>query len=242
MSNPAERQRLVRPTALAAMRPRLPCAGLLSCSASSFVRMAEDTRDWLPVSDDVARLLGRLLYYASWLDDVLGEAVVHGNPKATHLAESTPGWASSGKALVAAVRGIQVEHSLVDDIADRLDSLNAVRNQLVHGVWLWEKDTVMVMKRSLDPGERAIAYAQYTYAEIEAIIAQYQGLGKVADGLVSLLMKSNPASQLMSLNGPHCPIDSALLEGAQKDGLIVHRCPQCGYEGDSSPEANVRTA
>jgi hypothetical protein len=189
----------------------------------------QKSRQWLPIPDRVVVLLGRFVYYSAWLDDVMGEAVIHGNVSATALSDSTPGWASSGKALVAAVRLIQIDHQLIDDLADRLDILNAIRNQLVHGVWLWRDDSVMVMKRSLGKGERQVEYATFAYEEIEGVVEQYKELGEIVDRLVALLMKGNPASlERDGLSTPNCPTDLTPMGAVVQNEVIVWKCQECG--------------
>lgn len=183
---------------------------------------------WLPIPDHVAALLGRFTFYAAWLDDVLGEAVVLSNAALTEDSASTPGWASSGKQLVAAVRRIRND-SFTNRLADRLESLNGVRNQLVHGVWLYQSDSVLVMKRSLTKGPRRTAYLTYTYAEIEALIDDYRHFGTIADRLVKILMEANGrAAELDDLSPPSCPSDSVKMEGVIQGEEIVWRCPTCG--------------
>lgn len=186
--------------------------------------------DWLPVPEAVATLLGRFTYYAAWLDDVLGEAVVLGNPDATELSESTPNWAGSGKALVAGVRSIRIDHPFIGDLADRLEGLNRTRNQLVHGVWMWKDDQVLVMKRSLSKGQRRVEYATYKYTEIEAVIEQYQQIGRIVDRLVALLMKGNSNhAKLVDLQTPRCPNDGEKLQGHLAGEVIVWKCPACEH-------------
>lgn len=188
-----------------------------------------DQRAWIPIPDHVTVLLGRLVYYAAWLDDVLGEAVVHGTPGLTTDARTTPGWADSGARLVEAVRAIPVEHSFVGHMADRLAKVNASRNQLIHGVWLWQDDHVVVMKRVLGRGERMTAHATYTYEQIETLIEEYQHLGELADRWVTLLMESNPASaELENVTAPECPTDRRPMRAVAENNVMVWKCPECG--------------
>ncbi len=188
--------------------------------------------EWIPLPDHVAVLLGRLTFYASWLDDVLGEAVVLSNPDATHLAASTPDWAASGTRLVAAVRAITVYPPVTGQLADRLAAVNGTRNLLVHGVWMWQDNAVMVMKRSLKSGERHVEYTTFTYQEIEELIDHYRVLGGFADRFVTILQKN--------VRRPYedryrCPKDGTPLEGSISEEIIVQLCPSCGYTVSASP-------
>jgi hypothetical protein len=195
---------------------------------------AEETHDeWIPLPDEVAVLLGRLTFYAAWLDDKLGDAVVMGNPEATHLAESTPEWAQSGARLVAALRGITAYAPVADQIADRLAALNQVRNLLVHGVWLWRRGAVMVVKRSLDSGgERMVEYDTLTFEEIDEVVRDYRRLGKFADRFVAILTKNiaRPYEDRY-----RCPNDGTPLKGSLVDDIMVQLCPTCGYTADATP-------
>lgn len=194
---------------------------------------------WLPIPDHVAALLGRVTFYAAWLDDVLGDAVVLGNPGATDVPASTPGWADSGQRLVAAVRGIQIPapYTFVGRIADELASLNATRNLLIHGVWLWKDGRVMVMKRSLDKTARLHEYLTFTYDEIVAVIDRYQRLGTMADRLVKALMENNPTHDAREeAHTPRCPTDATPMDVfVQDDDVIAWRCPACGLERATIP-------
>ncbi|MEV8173915.1 hypothetical protein [Microbacterium sp. NPDC079176] len=194
---------------------------------------AEETHDeWIPLPDAVAVLLGRLTFYAAWLDDKLGDAVVMGNPEATHLAESTPDWAASGARLVAAVRGITAFAPVGDQLADRLAGLNQYRNLLVHGVWLWRRGAVMVVKRSLNSGgERMVEYDTLSYEEIEELVGDYQKLGKYADRFVAALRKyvERPYEDRY-----RCPNDGTSLEGSLVDDIMVQLCPTCGYTAEAT--------
>jgi hypothetical protein len=188
---------------------------------------AEEAERWLPIPEPVAAVLGQLVYYAAWLDDVLGEAVVLGNPLATEAGDSTPGWASSGKALVQAVRSIQIDHPFIGDFADRLDRLNKMRNQFVHGVWLWRDDAVLILKRSLDKGPRLFDYVTYSYQDLEQIVAEYQALGKIADRLITVLMDAR-RDEIDWLRTPNCPNDLLPMKTAIQNGVIVWKCHECG--------------
>ncbi len=194
-----------------------------------------ESNGWLAISDEVANLLGRFVYNAAWLDDVLGEAVVLGNPSATEMAESTPDWATSGDRLVAAVRGIAVPGPLVGMLADRLASLNETRNQLVHGVWLWSDDAVLVMKRALGKGERQVKYASYEYVFIEDVIREYQAVGKIADRLVEILMFNNPAVHAMEAKYV-CEVDGARTQGVIVGDDIMQECMTCGHQQSAVPK------
>ena len=194
-------------------------------------------KQWLDVPPYVAQLLGRFTYYASWLDDTLGEAVVIGNPHATEHAESTPGWARSGSQLVDAVLAIAPDQPVMQDIARRLGNLNVIRNQLVHGVWLWEDEKVMVMKRQLGKGQRSIAYATYTYVEIEGFIRNYQQLGGIADKLVEMLTKGNSSGvALAESQSPTCTIEGDTMLAVVRNDLIVWECPTCRTWRSAVPE------
>ncbi|WP_431072096.1 hypothetical protein [Microbacterium phyllosphaerae] len=188
--------------------------------------------EWIPLPDAVAVLLGRLTFYSAWLDDVLGEAVVLANPDATHLGQSTPDWAASGKRLVAAVRGITVYPPVTEQLADRLAALVETRNHLVHGVWMWRDDAVMVMKRSMKPGERHVEYDRFSYQEILDLIRDYQVLGSFADRFVSILRKNvkRPYEDRYT-----CPTDGTPLEGSLVDDVIVQLCPACGFTASATP-------
>lgn len=160
------------------------------------VDASEDVqRPWGPVPDRAVLLLGRLTYYAAWLDETLSEVVVLGTPSRTVDSHSTPGWADSGTRLVDAVRRIDIGHPITSEFADRLSNLNEIRNQLVHGVWMWEQDRVRVMKRSLGKGPRASGYATYAYAEIEKYIVEYQEIGVLASEFVDILRKGQNATE-----------------------------------------------
>lgn len=192
-----------------------------------------DEDPWLPIPDHVAALLGRVTFYAAWLDDVLGDAVVLGNPNATDSPASTPGWADSGQRLVSAVRGIKVPppFTFVGRMADELASLTTIRNLLIHGGWLWKDDRVMVMKRSLDKTSRLHEYLTFTYDEIAAVIVRYQRLGKMADGLVKALMQNNPAHDAREeAHTPRCPDDSTAMDIIVRDDILIWKCPACGLE------------
>jgi hypothetical protein len=189
----------------------------------------------MAISDDVANLLGRFVDNSAWLDDVLGEAVVLGNPAATEMAESTPDLAASGERLVAAVRGIQVPGPLAGMLADRLAKLNETRNHLVHGVWLWSDDAVLVMRRALGKGERQVKYASYKYAFIEDVIREYQVVGKLADRLVEILMSNNPALEAMEAKYV-CEVDGGRTEGVIIGEDIVQECTMCGHRQPAVPK------
>lgn len=92
------------------------------CDAPRIVSRRSRAERWLPIPERVAARLGQLVYYAAWLDGVLGEAVVLGNPHATEKSDSTSGSTSSGKALVQAVQSIQIDHPFIGDFADRPDA------------------------------------------------------------------------------------------------------------------------
>lgn len=192
-----------------------------------------DARDeWIPVPDDVALLLGRVMFYAAWLDDRIGEAVVLANPDATHLAESTPDWAQSGSRLVSAVRAITGFEQVTDQLADRLTALTVTRNLLVHGVWLWKDESVMVMKRSLAGGERHVDYATFTYAEIRDLIVHYQTLGKLVDRFIEILRRN---ANLTYEDHHRCPRDGTPFGATVVDDVILQKCPQCGLTASSEP-------
>lgn len=187
---------------------------------------------WIPIPDSVAALLGRFTYYASWLDDMLGEAVVLGSPNATHLGESTPDWAWSGKRLVSAVRSIPVYPPVSEQLAHRLDVLNESRNLLIHGVWLWKGSSVMVMKRGPGQGERHVEYATFYYDEIEELIRSYQALGALAERFVAILSKH--------VRRPYedryrCPNDATPLDGVVVDERIMQFCPACDFTQSAEP-------
>lgn len=187
--------------------------------------MSDNPSDVPLIPDRVAVLLGRLAYHAAWLDDTLGDAVVVGNPSATHLAESTPSWARSGAQLIEAVRAIAIDHAFIDQLATRLEGLNAVRNQLIHGIWLWRDDSALVLKRSTGKGERSVDYATYTYADIDNLVEQYLRLQEIAERFVALLRRANPGHESQWAD---CPDDGFAMRGAFVDGLIVWQCPRCG--------------
>jgi hypothetical protein len=184
-----------------------------------------------PIPDHVAIVLGRFMYYAAWLDDVLGDVVVHGNWNVTADSSSTPGWAASGDALVTALRNLpEPKIGVIGFLADRLERNNPVRNQLVHGAWLCEPDKVVVVKRSMTKGERQSGHVTYTYAGIQALTAEYQMLITTANKVVTLLMKDNPASKrLEELNTPNCPDDLSPMVAGIRDETIIWRCPKCGF-------------
>lgn len=188
--------------------------------------------DWIPLPNVVAGLLGRLTFYAAWVEDALGEAVVLSNPDATHRAESTPDWESSGRRLVAAVRGIKVYPLVTEQLADRLNSLIEERNLLVHGVWMWRDEAVMVMKRSLSGGERYVECSTYSHDEIEDLTRHFQTLGRLAERFVAILNKN--------VHRPYedryrCPRDGTRLGGSVVDDLIVQLCPSCGFTASAAP-------
>lgn len=199
-----------------------------------------EVHDWRPVSDRVAGLLGRVTFYAAWLDDSVSEIIVGTNVDLSDHSSLTPGWASSGKALVAALRRTRTGTPQADEsigkLADRLEDMNAVRNQLVHGVWLPRQGSVVVMKRSLDQGPRSIDYGTYDYAELELLIEEYRRLGRLADRFVEMLHAGNPVhrerEQAMT---PKCPTDVRPMESAlSEDDEIVWLCPMCGYTESAS--------
>lgn len=202
--------------------------------------------DWMPVPDAVALLLGRVTYYAAWLDDVLGDAIIASSLEASDASETTPGWASSGTQLVTALRRIDVGDTRVNDLAGtlagHLEDLNVIRYQLVHGVWLWDRDSVMVMKRSLNPGQRSVEYARFTYAELIELIANYRQLGHLAERFADLLSRGNPVhTQTRESVTPRCPTDGVLLAGALVDDIIVWQCEVCGMTLPSVPDRQKRT-
>lgn len=205
--------------------------------------MTEQVEDdaWMPVPDAVAIILGRITYYAAWLDDTLGEAVIASSLHFSDSSETTPGWAASGKQLVAALKRIDVGEPKVTEMAhefaDYLDDFNVTRNQLVHGVWLWDQDSVMVLKRSLGPGQRSADYARYSYTELLQLATRYQTIGNLAQRFVHLLRKSNPAhaSREASVT-PSCLIDGIPLRGAIVGDEIVWRCGICGITQPSIPD------
>lgn len=190
-------------------------------------------QEWIHLPDPVAVLLGRVIFYGAWLDDLLGEAVVLANPEATHLAESTPDWAQSGNRLVTAVRGIDGFKQVTDQLADRLAILTQTRNLLVHGVWLWKDESVMVMKRALDKGERHVDYATFSYDEIRDLIAHYQTLGKLVDRFIDILRKNTDLSHEDQYG---CPIDGTRLGATVVDDVILQLCPSCGYTDSATPD------
>jgi hypothetical protein len=191
---------------------------------------------WLDLPDDVAILIGRILYYAGWLDDTLGELVVHGNPDATHCAESTPGWAASGEGLVDAVRRIKgLRLETVDNLAHNLALLNGVRNQLVHGVWLWKDDRVLLLKRSLGKrGERTVDYGEMTYAEIKELVEAYKRLNVQAEAILEYLKATNPASTAMEAAFV-CPKDGGELKVILREEVMLNQCTSCTWEAEAAP-------
>lgn len=196
----------------------------------------------MPIPDGVAVVVGRLIYYAAWLDDFVADAVIAGSLHESDESDTTPGWATSGKQLVAALRRIDVGQpqvtALANQLADHLENMNTMRNQLVHGVWLWESKSVMVMKRSLSPGRRSIDYARYTYSELLGLVAEYRRLGQLAERFAQLLEKGNPAhARAIQSVTPMCSVDGELLEGAIVDDQIVWQCATCGTTMPAVPDA-----
>ena len=191
---------------------------------------------WLHLPDDVAILIERFLYYAGWLDDTLGEIVVHGNPDATHRAESTPGWAASGEGLLDAVQRIKgLRPETVDDLAHNLALLNGIRNQLVHGVWLWKDDHVLLMKRSRDKtGERTVDYGEMTYAEIDELVETYKRLNVQAEAILKYLKATNPASAAIEAAFV-CPKDGGELKVILREEVMMNQCTTCTWEAEAAP-------
>jgi hypothetical protein len=187
--------------------------------------------NWIPLPDSVACLLGRVVYYSTWLDDLLGEAVVLADPNSDETAEATPNWAASGDRLVSAVRAMPVEGSLPDDLADHLAALNVTRNLLVHGVWLWQDDHVLVMKRALRKGERHVEYDTLTYRQIEKVVARYQRVGGLVDRLIEILRRRGRTGE----DRLPCPEDGTPLEAAMVADEIFQRCPACGLTISAAP-------
>ena len=191
--------------------------------------MTEPTPKWFPIPDHVAQVLGRLAFYAAWLDDTLSEAVIVGNANATADGESTPGWAESGSQLVAAVLAIDPSQQVLKDLTDHLTDMNDVRNQLIHGVWLWQDEKALILRRARGKGPRQIRYATYTYEQIEQLIDKYQHLGTIAEKLVEILLKGNPAARaLRDEQSPKCSIDGSTMEDFYTSEVIVWKCPLCG--------------
>lgn len=189
------------------------------------------TDDWIPLPDSVAALLGRVVFYATWLDDLLGEAVVLAATDADHLAQSTPNWAASGDRLVKAVRDMPIPGDLTGKMADYLESMNGWRNLLVHGIWMWQDDHVMVMKRALGNGERRVDYGTLSYQQIEKVVADYQHIGRIADRLVTILQRR----QQPYADRYRCPDDGTLYGGTLRDGVILQLCSTCGRTESALP-------
>jgi len=203
--------------------------------------MDEETA-YLDVPDEVAVLLGRLAFYASWLEDILGDAVVVGNPDATLHAESTPNWAWGGERLADAVRAIPIDHEFPELIAARLEALSLTRNQLIHGVWLWKDDSVLVMKRNTGRGLRSVKYGTYTYTQLEAIIAEYRAITESAHRFLSFLETMHPNHVNASeSNATKCPNDGLPMRGAMVEGAIVWRCGECGQTLSADPDLQPPT-
>ena len=154
--------------------------------------MSEYALGYMAVPDKVAILLGRLAYHAAWLDDALGEAVVLASRTAANRDESPSGWAMSGEQLVKAVRKLAIDYPSMDPLANRLEKVNIARNQLVHGVWLWQDDAVEVMKRALGKGPPTFDHATYPYEYLERLIGEYQYLHQAVDDFIYDFMKQNP--------------------------------------------------
>ena len=194
-------------------------------------RFVAEPNDWIPLPDAVAALLGRVVFYATWLDDILGEAVVLATPDADHLAESTPDWAASGDRLVRAVRSMPIPGDLTEKMADYLESLNGWRNLLVHGVWLWQDDHVMVMKRAHGKGERHVDYGTLSYDQIEKVVSDYQHIGGIADRLVTILRRRRPPYP----ERYRCPDDGTVYGATIVDDEIMQLCPACGRTASARP-------
>ena len=202
--------------------------------------MSSDHPEWIPLPDYAAVLLGRIAFYASWLDDTLGEIVAASGLEPSEDSARTPGWAASGERLVKALQSIDVGHEQANRAAHQLGTnlatLNPTRNQLLHGVWMWHEDAVFVMKRSLDPGPRHVGSARYTYADLTGLIVSYQQLGKLADRFLEMMRRDNPAVAVRERDAtPTCPDDGEMFDGAILDGEVLWRCPRCGRSQSAEP-------
>lgn len=166
--------------------------------------MSEYAQGYMAVPDNVALLLGRFVYHAAWLDDALGEAVVLHSRTASNRDESPRGWAMSGDQLVKAVRALAVGYPSFEPLSTRLEAINVTRNRLVHGIWLWQENTVEVMKRDMGKGAPGFEIVTYSYARIEAAIAEYQDLHKIVDDLIYEFMFKNAND--VAKNGAECEL------------------------------------
>lgn len=201
---------------------------------------AGERPEWIPLPDYAAVLLGRIAFYASWLDDTLGAIVAASSLERSEDSAHTPDWAASGGRLVKALQSIDVGNTQVNGLAHQLGTnlarLNPTRNQLLHGVWMWREDAVFVAKRSLVSGPRHVSYARYTYAELSRVIESYQQLGNLADRFLEMLRQQNPAVAIRERDAtPVCPVDGELLDGAFLEEEVLWRCPKCGQTRSATP-------
>lgn len=195
-----------------------------------------NAKRWLNLPDEVAILMGRFMYYASWLDDSLGEIIVYGNPDVTHDTETSLDWSASGRLLVDAIRRVKLlSRENIDNLADNVEALNYYRNHLVHGTWLWKDDHVLFIKRSLGrKGERTVDYGQMTYVEIEELVDDYKRMCVIAGELVEYLKATNPAHASMAASFV-CPVDGGSLAVELRDEIIHNKCTTCSWESEASP-------
>lgn len=202
---------------------------------------SDQPHDWIPLPDFAAVILGRIAFYASWLDDTLGLIVAASSLELSEDSRHTPDWAASGGRLVKALQGVDVgdeqANRLAHQLGTNLASLNPTRNQLLHGVWMWRDDAVFVMKRSLGAGQRHVSYARYTYKQLNRIVESYQQLGKLADRYLEMLRQQNPAVAIREQEAtPRCAKDGEMLDGAILADEVLWRCPKCGQTLSVVPE------
>ncbi|MBA2322549.1 MAG: hypothetical protein H0V92_00495 [Pseudonocardiales bacterium] len=135
-------------------------------------------------------MIGRLVYFAGWVEHTLGELTVLHHPE-REMATDT-GWGLSGARLVSALRRIDDPNGALAEAINEYEELLKWRNKIIHTGWVVrDPHSVMGFHAPMDRGVPTMTSYALSYGVLESMITRWRHLERVVDELVSAVMGLN---------------------------------------------------
>lgn len=144
---------------------------------------------------ELVRAVGLVVMSAAWAEDKAGELVQLTHQIVNGHKQAANGWAASGQQLVEAFGNV-----VAADLSDRLTRALALRNEVIHGVFLGGKGSPpfwYTMKRQFskrDPAAYGMA-GEWTVANLLDLAQEFTDLENLIDDEISYAigLKDRPA-------------------------------------------------